>query len=99
MKFIAEGLPDFWTMWYNAQFIGAIIEFWNAISCFEEILIRLSPPLISPATLLFQEVTNKRLLPNRVYSNKRLLVNQASSNKRSWATLFNALFIGSILEI
>ena len=99
MQFIAEGLLDFWTTRFNAQFIDAVIEFRNAISCFEEILIHLSPPVISPTTLLFREVTNKRLLPNRVYSNKRLLPNQASSNKRSWATLFNTLFFGSILEI
>src|ERR1700728_83447 len=99
MQFIVEGLLDFWTMQFNAQFIDAVIEFRNAISCFEEILIHISPPVISPTRLLFQEVTNKHLLPNRVYSNKHLLPNQASSDKRSWATLFNTLFIGSILEI
>ena len=27
MQFIMEGLPDFWTMWFNVQFIDAIIEF------------------------------------------------------------------------
>ena len=27
IQFIMEGLPDFWTMWFNVQFIDAIIEF------------------------------------------------------------------------
>jgi len=99
MQFIAEGLPDFWTTRFNAQFIDTIIEFWNAINYLEEILIHLSPPVISPTTLLFREVTNKCLLPNQVYSNKCLLPNQAISNKRSWATLFNTLFTSSIFEV
>src|SRR6202167_3828480 len=99
MQFIAEGLLDFWTTRFNAQFIDKVIEFRNAISCFEEILIHLSPPVISPTTLLFREVTNKCLLPNQVYSNKCLLPNQAISNKHSWATLFNTLFTSSIFEV
>ena len=94
-----EGLPDFWTTWFNAQFIDAIIKLRNAISYFEEILIHLSPPVISPTTLLFRAVTNMCLLPNQVYSNKHLLPNQACSNKRSWAILFNVLFVDSIFEI
>jgi hypothetical protein len=96
---IMEGLPDFWTTHLNMRFIDATVEFWNAIKYHEEIPICLNPPATSPTTLPNQAYSSKHLLANQAHSNKCLLPNWAYPSNCSWATLLNAQFIDSIVEI